>query len=129
MEADVCSTNVHVDKFYEGREAYRMGKRECDMPQILTSDEQHYWLAGFRNAEHLAENPFIPVEEYHRIAELAYNAGRSDRKNGTVRNNPFDADREPEQNDIWASVYFDGFGSGYEDFEVLGRPRKVIDVQ
>ncbi|MGP9796984.1 hypothetical protein ACT3UJ_06465 [Halomonas sp. 86] len=129
MEAEGCGTNEPVDYFYQGREAFQKGKGKCDMPQTLTHDEQHYWLAGFRNAEHLAENPFLPVEEYHRIAELAYSAGRSDRQNGTVRNNPFDADREPEQNGIWASVYFDGFGSGYEDFKVLGRPRKVIDVQ
>lgn len=114
METDNCSTNSLVDRFYEGAEAFQKGKRECDRPETLTNDGQHYWLAGYRNAAHIAENPFLPVEEYQRIAELAYSAGMADRKNGTVRNNPFDVDREPEQNDIWASVYFDGYGSSFE---------------
>lgn len=118
-----------VDYFYVGDEAFQKGKRECDMPSTLTNDEQHFWLGGFRSAARRAENPCISVEEYHRIADSAYSAGKKDSENGTMRNNPFDADREPEQNDIWASVYLDGLGSGFDDVEVLGHPREVIDGQ
>lgn len=106
--------DADVDRFYEGYDAFQKDMSESDMPETLSKDGQRYWLAGFRNAAHIAENPPLPVEEYHRIADLAYSAGLADRKNGSLTNNPFDADREPEQNDIWASVYLDGFGNGFE---------------
>ena len=62
---------------------------------------------------HIAENPPFPVDEYHRIADLGYNAGLADSKNGSVTPNPFDADQEPEQHDIWAATYLDGSGNSF----------------
>ncbi|WP_427047369.1 hypothetical protein [Halomonas casei] len=103
----------NTDRFYEGYDAFQSGKSESNMPENLSEDGQRYWLAGFRKAAHTAENPPLPVDEYHRIADLGYSAGLADSKNGSVTPNPFDADQEPEQNDIWAASYLDGSGNGF----------------
>lgn len=127
---EVTATVSLVDNFYGGAEAFHDGKAEADMPIGLSNDEKRYWLTGFRSAVHRAMNPCISVDEYDKVSAAAYRAGSEDRANGTSRTNPFSPECNSERNDIWATVYSDAIGnSGFEDFEVLGTPMEIIDVQ
>jgi hypothetical protein len=133
MELNSCdestATNLLVEHFYGGVEAFHAGKAEGDMPLGLCGDEKHYWLSGFRSSAYRAANPCISVDEYEKVASAAHRAGSENRVNDVVRANPFCPEQDSERNDIWDTVYSDGRGtSGFEDFKVLGTPRQVINA-
>lgn len=97
-----------TDYFYDGVDAFGVGKSETDKPLGLSADEDYYWIGGFRSAARRAANPRLSRDEYEEVANAAHKAGREDRVLNTTRDNPFCPDQESERNDVWATVYLDG---------------------